>query len=672
MSRPRLPEDLLVHVVQAGVVLLLLTPFVVSPRTVFPFVVGKALYSRTLIEMVFASWTLLALANPRYRPPRSRMLLLLAAALGVAALSAGFGVGVQRSLWSNYERMQGVVDQAHWFALALVLASVLRTERDWRIVLTLNAAAATVMALVAVAEYYGDPRIHVPGEVRVAATIGNPIFLAAYLAVNVTIALGFLIRSFAPASDPATASAPPEEGSGERPGRSNPLRQSRSARLFALWAGRCAWGAAALTGLWAVTLTASRGPFLGLVSGLVLLAAAYSFLARRRTMRLAAAGLAGLLGAVAALLLVLLFFPAASLVDAENANPLLGRLANHKSLAPVRERLSAWEAGVDGFAENPVLGWGPENYIAVWGRYGAGSTASVPRVFDHSHNKLIEELATKGLAGLLVHAAIWGLAFHIVLRTARAAGSRERIPVLFAGAALAGYFVQSMTAPAAAVGSLQLVLLLAFTAHLEAAPSGRPASARAAGRERTRPPVPSCAGKLARPVRSRTVPRPAAALAGWLAGSRRVRVALAGGAIVLAGAGLWANGAIYWSAQAARSASFSAGNPEVPADRTRGRFERAIAGFGPLANYPRRGLFQYAAAHWERLHARERPEARRLLAMVDAEAAAAVESEPENWRMVLDLARFYTAVAASRPEYRGSARRYRDRVRELAPGHPTI
>ena len=54
--------------------LLLLTPFVVTPSTVYPFIVGKALYSRTLIEIAFALWAVLALARPGYRPPRSWLL----------------------------------------------------------------------------------------------------------------------------------------------------------------------------------------------------------------------------------------------------------------------------------------------------------------------------------------------------------------------------------------------------------------------------------------------------------------------------------------------------------------------------------------------------------------------------------------------------------------------
>ena len=641
MALPRVPDDILIYVVRAGVALILLTPLVVSPETIFPFVVGKALYSRSLIEIVFVSWALLFLLNPSWRPPRSRILVLLAAALAVAALSAGFGVSVQRSFWSNYERMQGVVDQAHWFALAVVLVSVLRTGRDWRILLTLNLAVGMAIALMAVAEYYRHPWIYLiywPPANRVMTTLGNSSFLGAYLGVNVTIALGFLIRSFVPVAHPGKASAPAGEEHGKRSDRSNPPRQPRNARFSMLWAGRCFWGATALIGLWALTLTASRGPFLGLVSSLAALAALYVFLARTRMVRLAAAGSVGLLGIVVILLLVLSFSPAVSLVDAWNVNPLLSRLADDQSLDTVRERLSTWRVGIRGFLDRPVLGWGPENYIAVWGRHGFGESIPAMReIYDHSHNKLIEELATKGLSGLLVHLAIWGFTFHIVLRAARDMDSRERIPVLFAGAALMGYFMQSMTTPDMAVGSLQFILLLAFVAHLETAGCS---------------PVPAA-------PRDGTARRPRR----WppLTGSLGARVSLAAGTIVLAGAGLSVNKTIYSSARAVNGAYISAAkNPADLPDRTRIQFERAIGGFQPLANYPRRILFQYAAERWEPLRAQNRAEAMQLLAMVDAEASAAVEDEPLNWRIQTALSRFYEAVAITDPEYRNVAKRYRD------------
>ena len=647
MTPPRGPDHILVHVVRAGAALILLTPFVVSPPTIFPPVVGKALYSRSLIEAVFVSWVLICLFRPSWRPPRSRLLVLLAVALGVSVLSAGFGVSVQRSLWSNYERMQGVIDQAHWFALAVVLVSVLRTGRDWRIVLALNSAAGMAMALMTVAEYPGHSWTYASATPRAMATLGSPAFLGAYLGVTVTIALGFLIRSFVPVAPPGKAPVPASEKGGERSGRRNPPPEARSARLSMLWAGRCFWGATVLIGLWALTLTGSRGPFLGFVSGLVFLAALYVFLARMRMVRIVAAGAAGLLGVAAILLLVLSYSPAASLVDAWNANPLLSRLADHEPSVSVRQRLLAWKVGVEGFTESPMLGWGPENYVVVWGRYGSEFITAMPGVFDHSHNKLIEELVTKGLSGLLVHIAVWGFAFHVVWRTAGGMDPRERVPVLFVGAALMGHFVQGMTTLDSAVGSLQLILLLAFVAHLETAGSDRRRPGRGG---RARPPASFLAGKLAR-----------------LAGSHGARVSLAAGAIVLAGGGLFANKAIYSSARAVKAAYASAADPAGLPDRTRIRIERAISGFEPLANYPRRILFHYAAERWTRLRAHHRDEAGRLLAMVDAEASAAAESEPRNWWIHLDLALFYTAVAATDPEYGDTAKRHFDRVLELAP-----
>ena len=114
MTRLRIPEQPLLLAVRLGVLLLVLTPLVVAPGIVYPFSVGKAVWSRSVIEIAFALWAVLAAAHPAWRPPRSRLLLLLAAGLGVALLSACFGVSLQRSLWSTYLRMQGVLDQAHW------------------------------------------------------------------------------------------------------------------------------------------------------------------------------------------------------------------------------------------------------------------------------------------------------------------------------------------------------------------------------------------------------------------------------------------------------------------------------------------------------------------------------------------------------------------------------
>ena len=69
---------------------------------------------------------MLAFRNPLYRPRASWLLGLLGIYL-LVSLSAGFfGVSFQRSLWSTFERMQGIVDLAHWLVLIVVLSGVIR------------------------------------------------------------------------------------------------------------------------------------------------------------------------------------------------------------------------------------------------------------------------------------------------------------------------------------------------------------------------------------------------------------------------------------------------------------------------------------------------------------------------------------------------------------------
>lgn len=190
------PVRLLRGAILAGVALALLTPFVVTPETFYPYSVGKGVWSRALIEVVFALWAALALADPTARPPRSPLLVILGIGVTVAFVAGAAGADFQRSLWSSYERMQGVVDLLHWFAFFTVLVSVLRTPRAWRTLLALNLAAGTVLVLLVVARgldldppFYGDlPERHRP---RFAGPLGNPIFLGAYLAVNAIMALGF-------------------------------------------------------------------------------------------------------------------------------------------------------------------------------------------------------------------------------------------------------------------------------------------------------------------------------------------------------------------------------------------------------------------------------------------------------------------------------------------------
>ena len=662
--RSALPERLLRPAVLAGIALVLLTPLVWSPAAWHPFSVGKAVYARSLIAAVFALWTLLALARPRYRPPPTAVLFALLAGLAIAALSSAFGVSPQRSLWSTYTRMGGLIDAAHWTAFAVVLTAVLRGARDWHRLLNLNLAVGLGVAVVAVLRFHhpdAGPFGLLPEDrhPRIRATTGNPTFLGAYLQMVVLLAAGFLARSFH-AADPEAGAAVDAGRAAARRTR-KPRRRSRrgkrrraapraaagvaagrGGRSRAGWTARLFWALTAAAGAWALVHTGSMGAVAGLGAGLAVAAALVArFGGTRRERRLALGGLATLGLAGAALVLALGIRAAGTAGDYAPAfdSILLERATSTERIGnTLGGRLRNWEAGIKAFAERPLLGWGTGNYHAASGRHIAKSSKRT-EIADHAHNIVVEEAATKGLAGLAAYVLLWGATGWAVLRRARAAGHRERTLAIFAGGALTGWLVQSQTLFNAPTILLQHTLLLAYAAYLEAcAPHGWPWVARL----RT-----ACArASDALRIRARRLALPARAVA-------------AAGAMALAGASI------------ASSLALHAGNAAILRAELQGpwleHMERSMRAFAPLANGPRVILFNNLAVNWPVLAEHHPEEADRLLAWSAEEALAALAAEPESWVIHHALTRMYRAIAKTRPEYAATAERHLRTSLALAP-----
>ena len=92
---------------RGGLIVLLLMPLVITPKTLAFFLLGKTLYARALIEIITALWIFGLLWKFAPRPPRSRVLLAFAAYVIIATVSAFWGVSFTRSIWSTYGRMTG-------------------------------------------------------------------------------------------------------------------------------------------------------------------------------------------------------------------------------------------------------------------------------------------------------------------------------------------------------------------------------------------------------------------------------------------------------------------------------------------------------------------------------------------------------------------------------------
>ena len=659
MAELRKHETALLWSIRLGIFLVLFTPLVVAP-TIYPFVVGKALYSRTLIEVVVGLWALLVLVKPQFRPPRSWLLLLLALGLAWSFVTAYFGVSFQRSMWSDYERMTGWIDAAHWFAFAVVVVSVFRSFESLRMLFNVQLFVGVLVALVAVwqalARAYDlpspreavmqalaltyDPRLpelnHLRPEeldqsrAKFSGFSANANLLGAYCMGNVFIALGLFASSFSEWR--AKVVAPAEEQRRGKREQKPAFAKVASLRVF--------WALVALMSLGALILgSRSIVVFGSLGFGVLVLIVAWAWLAKRRVLRAAAAAavalvlVAGVAGASVAIQIAATVATDHGSIAHYRRNlheaPAGSYVTNVRRLSAI-QRVAAIEAGLKGLADRPLLGWGSDNFLVVWGRY-VGVPAADLEVHHRAHNKIVEEGVAKGLLGVVAYLALWGLAFFAVVRKIKRAKAKapnarmgsEEVFVLFIGAALAAYFVQSQGSFDSVTLMLQHMILFAAIVHLA-------------------------------PMAWRWRERAASESPLWL------RVPLTIGCLALVGAGLTTNRAICDAVT------------EIVAPVERGRpaahFERAIRTFEPLAYEPwRRLLGETLVLNWKEFRVVNGAEAKRLLLVARQEGERALAAEPENWWLHLMLVQLYETVAKTEPDYASLATYHCERQIALAP-----
>ena len=608
-----------------GVVLAM--PLVVLVDAAHGFIVGKALVAYTAIEVALVLWALLVLANPAFLPPRSKLLALLALGLAWGVVAAGFGASWQRSLWSTYARMGGIVGGAHWLAFAVLVAAVFRPRRLLRGLISINLGVSVVVAALALCSAYELP-LPLYGPLperdfpRVGGVIGNAIPMGVYAVLNVVLALTLLATDLAgrPRSD------------------ADPAAPSGAAKRLAL---RLFWALAAIANGLAFSTAGSLTAAMAVLGGGTLCAGALAIGSTGRWRVAAIASLA--LASTAAIALVAVFLFVEPAAEDTYQHPLVKRIAEVGAGSDAAlDRLYAWQAGWAGFLARPMLGWGPENFLVVFGRYG-NEGAALAQPHADAHNAWVEKIATEGLPGVACLLALWVVVAMALLRAGRSAAPGERGFVLGLAAVLTCVLAASMTANWNITTNLMFMVMLAVAAQLEAGDA-------APGR-----------------------------VAAVLAQHRPLRLGLAVCAVALAVAGVAANHSLYRGAIAFGSAAHMSPNPydllstDERVLRVRhalATHQRAIGACDRLANRPRRHMFGDLEVNWWVLRVRYSAEAKRWLEYADAQAAKALATEPENWLLHQSLARLYRRVATTDPEYGELAARYVQSSLQLAPNMP--
>jgi tetratricopeptide (TPR) repeat protein len=382
----------------AGLLLLTLTPLLVSTSLFFPFITGKGFFFRVLTEIILALWIILALRDPNYRPrliggqaKKSWILIAMGALLLVISLATAWGANPYRSFWSNFERMEGLVNFLHLGAYFVVLISVLKKEKLWFYFLNLSIVISVIAGIMALTK----------GGSRIDGTFGNPTYLAVYMLVHIFLTAWLWLKHY----------------------RQNPIAYIYLPLI--------------LFQLIVLYRTGTRGTLLGLVGGLIVTAILIAIFGRsHRWARKISLGV--LLGAV---ILGGVFW-----LNKDSAfvksSPVLERFASISlTEQTTKSRLMIWNMSWQGFKERPLLGWGPENYILVFNKYYDPAMYSQEQWFDRSHNVIFDWLISAGALGLLAYLSLFVIAFYYLWWKKNSFTVIER--ALFSGL-LVAYFIHNI------------------------------------------------------------------------------------------------------------------------------------------------------------------------------------------------------------------------------------
>lgn len=399
MSTMRL-EKILFWIVRLGTYILPFFLLVILNDLFFPFITGKNFLFRIAVEIMIAAWIGLLFINfKKYWPRWNLVSIAFVIFIGTIFLSAIFGVDFKNSFWSNFERMDGLVTHLHLLFLFLVLTGTFRTRREWFILFGISITVSVLLAFYGLLEYSGAITSFAAQGSRIMSTLGNPLYVAAYLTFNIFLIL-FLWLSV------------------------------RSVVL------KWILGILFLFELAVFFLTGSRGAFLGILAGVGAIFLLGLLMTKGTKKKII------LVSAVIILALIPILFNIFRDVSFIKNNGVISRFSNISlSETTVQSRFTIWGMAFKSFKERPVLGWGFGNFIIPYAKnYNPKMYGNEPW-FDRVHNMPLEWLVAGGVVGFSAYAFLIFAVFWTIAKAARVGSFSKNQAFIFAGMMVA-YLIQ--------------------------------------------------------------------------------------------------------------------------------------------------------------------------------------------------------------------------------------
>lgn len=356
---------------------------IISKSTLFPFIVGKYVFFRSMISLALFFYLLAILTG--WQPKKENFyflknpIFLAVGAFVVAFFLAGvFGVDFQNSFWSNFERGEGIFAMFHYFLFMVLALLLLEKEKDWEYLFNASIIAGILVSFYGFAQKLDLP---VPGLVnigigwygRMQASLGNPSYVSAYLFFTSFYAIYLLLQE-----------------------------KKVWKKIFYIFS-LVVFAAAFI-------FTETRGAFIGLALAILFGAALFIFKSPVRRVRAYAAYV--LIG-LSILSSVLFYYRDSEFVKKIPASRVLYLSFSERT---AQTRFWTWGSAWQGFLERPIFGWGPENFSWAFDKYFdtrhfIGINTPSESWFDRAHSVFFDYLAETGIVGITAFLSIFVLIF---------------------------------------------------------------------------------------------------------------------------------------------------------------------------------------------------------------------------------------------------------------------
>ena len=451
-----------------------LTPLIVTRSTGFPYIFGKLVFLRSIVEIALILCLFYLLLNYHKLQLNYNKLplnyhlitvlfknpLFISVVLFIFSLiiSTIFAVDNYRAFWGTISRGEGLFGMLHCFVIFLLTLLFFR-KKDWLNLLKIYLVGGFILAFYAFLQrfkFYHFPFALSYEDPRPGSFLGNSSFLATHMIFIIFFALIIFYQH-----------------------RSAQIGINQRLNKFWRYFSLLTIVSSAAT----IFLTSTRGAILGLAAGIFVLLVYFAFAKTLMTADKAPINAdnklitADKLSAVISqkisvnqrsistvlLILIIIFgivFTTTRQLEIWQKIPGFNRLAQTSFMnvndPSTQTRLITWKLSWEAFKEKPFFGWGPDNYLIAYEKYYDPDFAIYGETWlDRAHNKIFDLLVMQGIFGFLTYLGIFIAAFYCLFKkqpnyaakpliTTELRGEAANYAKPFIAALLISYFVQNL------------------------------------------------------------------------------------------------------------------------------------------------------------------------------------------------------------------------------------